>query len=49
MTSHVIDLTWLRQFHIIIYLEVDLLLIIRHLIYLTFLVNFLNQLFKSTF
>ncbi len=34
----------------ILYLpKVDLLLIIRHLIYLTFLVNFHTQLFESTY
>ncbi len=33
------DLTQLGQFYIITHLEVDLLLIIRHLTYLTFLVN----------
>ncbi len=49
MTSHVIDLTWSRQFYIITYLKVDLSLIIYHLIYLTFLVNLSNQLFESTF
>ena len=34
------NLIWLGQFYILTYLEVDLLLIIRHLIYLIFLVNF---------
>ena len=43
------DLTLLRQFYIIIYLEIDFLLIIHHLTYLIFLVNFLNQPFESTF
>ncbi len=46
MTSHMIEPTWLGQFYIITYLEVDLFLIICHLIYLIFLVNFYNQLFK---
>ena len=49
MTSYIIHLTQSRQFHIIIYLKVDFFLIICHLIYLTFLVNFYNQLLKSTF
>ena len=45
MTSYIMDLTRSRQFHIITYLKVDLLLIIRHLIYLiksTFQINFLK-------
>ncbi len=49
MTSYVIDLIQLRQFHIITHSKVDLSLIIRHLIYLTFLVNLHNQLFEPTF
>ena len=49
MTSHVIDLTKLRQFHIITYSKVDLLSIICHLTYLTFLVNFSNQLLELTY
>ena len=49
MTNYVMNLTWLEQFYIITYSKVSLLLIIRYLIYLTFLINFLNQLFKSTF
>ncbi len=47
MTSHVIDLAWSRQFHIIIDLKVDL--IICHLTYLTFQINLLNQLFELTY
>ena len=47
--SHVIDLTWLRQFYIIIHLEVDSLLIIYYLIYLNFLVKLLNEPLESTF
>ncbi len=43
------DLTWLEQFHIITYSEIDLSLIIHYLIYLTFSVNFPNQPFKSTY
>ena len=39
MTSHMIDLIRLKQFQIITHLEIDLLLIIHHLIYLTFLIN----------
>ena len=49
MTSHVINLILLEQFHILTYSKVVFLLIIYHLTYLTFLVNFLNQFFKSTF
>ncbi len=49
MTSYIIDLTWLGQFHIITYLKVNLLSIIRYLTYLTFLDNFHNQLFESTY
>ncbi len=55
MTSHVIDLTWSKQFHIITYSEMDFWLIMHHLIYLIFLVNqifwikFLNQLMQLTF
>ena len=45
MIGFMIDLTLLGQFHIITHPEVDLLLIIRHLIYQTFLVGLLNQLF----
>ena len=37
------DLTQSRQFYIITYLKFDFLLIIYHLTYLTFLVNFLNK------
>ncbi len=47
MTSHVIDLTWLRQFHIITHLEVDL--VISHLIYLNLPIKLLNQAFESTY
>ena len=43
------DLIKSRQFYIITHLKVDLSLIIYYLTYLTFLVNFLNQLFKSTY
>ena len=49
MTSHVMDLTWSRQFYIITYPKVDFSLIIRHLTYLTFLPNLLNQPFESTY
>ncbi len=49
ITSHVIDLTQLEQFYILTYLKVDLPLIIRHLTYLTFLINLCNHPFKSTF
>ena len=49
MTSHVMDLTCSGQFNIIIYLKIDLSLIIRNLIYLTLLVNFSDQPFKSTY
>ena len=49
MIGHVMDLTELGQFDIITYLEFNLLLIIRHLTYLTFLVNLLNQTFESTY
>ena len=49
MTSHVIDLIWSGQFHIITYPKINLLLIICYLIYLIFLVNLSNQPFKSTF
>ena len=46
MTNHVMDLTWSRQFYIITYPKVDLLLIIHHL---TYLINIPNPLFKSSF
>ena len=49
MTSHVMDLTRSGRFGIITYPEVDLSLIIRHLTYLTFSVNFLNQPSQSTY
>ena len=49
MTSHMIDLTQLRQFHIIIYSKIDFSLIICYLIYLTFLINFYNQFFNHLF
>ncbi len=49
MTSHVIDLTQSIQFYIIMHSEVDFLLIISHLTYLTFSVKLPNQLFKSTY
>ena len=39
MTSYIMDTTWLRQFHIITYLEINLLLIIDYLTYLIFLIN----------
>ncbi len=42
MTSHVINLIKSGQFYIITYLEFDFSLIIYHLTYLTFLVNFCN-------
>lgn len=48
ITSYVIDLTQLKKFHIRTYLKVDLFLIIYHLIYLTFLINFCNQFLQST-
>ncbi len=41
------DLTWLEQFHIINYLEINFSLIICYLIYLIFLVNFYNQPFDQ--
>ncbi len=41
MASHVMDITWSGQFHIITYLEIDLVIY-----YLTYLPN---QPFKSTF
>ena len=43
------NLTQLEQFYIINYFEVDFYLIIYHLTYLTFLVNFYNQSSKSIF
>ncbi len=49
MTDHMIDLTWSEQFHIISHLEVNFLLIICHLTYLIFSVNFCNQPFESSF
>ena len=49
MTSHVIDLIKSGQFYIINHPEVDFLLIIHYLIYLTFLINLSNQLFESTY
>lgn len=49
ITCHVIDLTQLRQFNIIIYFELDFFFIIYHLTYLIFLINLLNQFFESTF
>ena len=42
MTNYVIDLTSLGQFYIIIYPEIDFLLIICHLTYLIFLINLRN-------
>ncbi len=47
MTSHVMDLTWLGQFHIIMHLEVDLF--INYLTYLIFQINLSNQPFESTY
>lgn len=44
MISHKINLTQSRQFYIITYSDIDFFLIIHHLIYLTFSVNFHNQL-----
>ncbi len=49
MTSYMMDLTWLGQFYIITHSEVNLLLIICHLTYLTFLIKSCNQPFESTF
>ena len=49
MTSHVIDLIKLGQFYIITHSKIDLLLIICHLTYLIFLVNFPNQIFESSY
>ena len=49
MTSQVIDLTQLGQFHIITYPKVHLSSIIYDLTYLIFLFNFYNQFFESTF
>ena len=49
MTSHVMDLTKSRPFHIITHYKIDLTLIIRYLTYLTFSVNLLNQHFESTY
>ncbi len=46
---NVIDITELEQFGIIIYSKVDLSFIIYHLIYLTFLVNLLNQSSQLTY
>ena len=43
------DLTQLKQFHIINYFKVDLSLIIYYLIYLIYLVNILNQNFELTY
>ena len=47
MTSLVIDSISLKQFHIITYPKMDL--VISHLVYLTFQTIPLNQLFGSTF
>ena len=47
MTSHMIDLTWLGQFHIITYPKADL--VICHLTYLTFQIILLDQPFGLTF
>ncbi len=50
VTSHVMDLTWLGQFHTITHLaypEVDL--VISHLTYLTFQINLSNQPFESIY
>ncbi len=49
MTSCIIDLTQLGQFYTITYSKVDFSLIMRHLIYLNFLINLYNQIFESTF
>ena len=49
MTNHVMNLTWLRQFHTITYPKVNLLLIIGYPTYLTFLVNLPKQPFESTY
>ena len=43
MTSHIIDLTQLKEFYSITYPKIDLFLIIYYLSYLTFLINLLNQ------
>ncbi len=43
MICYVISLIQLRRFDIIIHFEVNLFFIIRHLIYLIFLINFFNQ------
>ncbi len=49
ITSYMIDLTQSGQFYIITYPEIDISLIIRYLIYLTFLINFYNQSFQSIY
>ena len=45
MTSHMIDLTSLEQFHIITYPKIDL--VISHLTYLTFQIILSDQLFNQ--
>ena len=47
MTSHVMDLTWSGQFYIITHSEINL--VISHLTYLTFQINFLNLPTQSAF
>ncbi len=47
MTSHVIDFTLSGLFHIITHPEVDL--VICHLTYVTFQINFSNQHFESIY
>ena len=49
MTSHMMDLTKLGQFHIITHFKINFSLIIRHLTYPTVSVNLLNQLFESIY
>ncbi len=47
MTSHMMDLTRLGQFHIS--RKVDFSLVIYHLTHLTFLVNLYDQIFELTY
>ena len=49
ITSHIIDLSRLKLFDIIIYLYINFFLIIYYLTYLIFLVSFYNEIFESSF
>ena len=48
-TTYVMNPTWLKQFYIIIHLEIDFFLIIYYLFYLIFSINLCNQFLLSIF